>query len=116
VSSPADCPFCRVVRGEDPAAQVVRETRNSLALTPLKPRVPGHVLVIPKLHVEFIHGLGPGLLASLVHLVAALARELHPTNVIQSNGAEATQTVPHVHFHVVPRRPGEELPASWPWG
>lgn len=107
------CVFCRIVAGKEPADKVY-ETERSLAFKPLDPVTEGHTLVIPKCHAEFLAGVPSPDLADAIEVAAILAAEYHPTNIIQSNGRDATQTVSHVHFHVVPRRQGDKL--RLPWG
>lgn len=116
------CPFCRIVEGRDPGARVLYRDSKVVAFFPLDPATTGHTLVIPNRHVAHLDDLGPleiRDLAAAVHRVsAALTSALRPDglNVIQSNGTAATQTVPHVHFHLVPRAEGDDLVLRWPDG
>jgi histidine triad (HIT) family protein len=104
-----ECVFCRIVRGEFPA-EVVREWDDCLAFVPLNPVTPGHVLVIPKRHAaDFAED--PELTAAVMRRAAELASP--PCNLITSAGAEATQTVFHLHVHVIPRRGGDGLALPW---
>lgn len=87
---------------------------------PDHPATRGHVLVVPNHHVADVWSLSQGAarnLASAVLRVAGAAREaLHPDglNVIQSNGAAATQSVDHLHVHVVPRWATDDMGEIWP--
>lgn len=108
-----DCPFCRIIAGEAPAT-VVADWSDALAIEPIGPVTPGHVLVIPKAHVaDFTED--PSVTAITMRRAAELAGELglDATNLITSRGAEATQTVYHLHTHLVPRRRGDRLALPW---
>ncbi|MFJ8489374.1 HIT family protein [Streptomyces sp. NPDC094038] len=107
-----DCPFCRIVRGAAPA-RVVREWEGALAIGPRGGGVtPGHVLVLPKTHVPDV-AADPAVSAMTMRHAAELAAEVGDCNVITSRGAVATQTVPHLHVHVVPRRQGDGIALPW---
>ncbi len=103
-----DCPFCQIVK-----QQPRHDTRTSCVIKPLDPVVAGHVLVVPNQHSEYVWELSSIVLAWVMGEVASQARARTPCNIIQSNGEEATQTVKHVHFHVVPRREGDGLSLPW---
>jgi len=106
------CVFCQIVQGQAPAT-VVREWPDALAFVPLGPVVPGHTLVVPKAHVADFTAPGP---APTLAMAAAseLARDLGGSmNLITSAGAPATQTVFHLHLHLVPRAAGDGLALPW---
>jgi len=103
--SAADCLFCRVVAGDLPAA-VVRETAGTVAFRDLAPQAPTHVLVVPRAHYATVAALGaadPGLLAEVVDAAAAVAQGegLASYRLVFNTGAEAGQSVFHVHGHVL---------------
>lgn len=105
-----DCVFCRIVAKETPA-EVVAEWPDVIAIVPLNPVVEGHVLVIPKAHV----GDWTSDEDVTMYTIGA-AVQLAPegaSNVITSAGADATQTVRHLHFHIVPRFEGDGLKLPW---
>lgn len=115
-----DCPFCEIVaRQEDDAREVFR-TNEVVAFFPPEPATLGHTLLIPRAHVRDIWGLDQDLAAELgrqtVVLAGAVKRAMRPEglNVIQSNGAAATQTVMHLHIHVVPRWEKDDVGRIWP--
>lgn len=114
-----DCPFCEIVRREEDAREVFR-TDTVVAFFPSEPATLGHTLLIPRAHVPDIWELGPDLAAELgrqtLVLANAVKRAIQPDglNIIQSNGAAATQTVMHLHIHVVPRFATDELGRIWP--
>jgi histidine triad (HIT) family protein len=105
----ADCPFCSIVAGTSPAT-VVRHWHDAIAIVPLNPVTPGHVLVIPAEHVEDAT-VDPEVTAVVMRRSAELAEP--PCNIITSAGAEATQSVAHLHVHIVPRRKGDGLALPW---
>jgi histidine triad (HIT) family protein len=106
----SDCPFCaRIAAGE-----YDYEDLSNVAFRPLDPVTQGHFLVVPRKHVQ--HALeAPSRAASAMSFAARLANEMDLTdcNFITSAGAEATQTVFHLHCHVIPRRPGDGLALPW---
>jgi histidine triad (HIT) family protein len=108
----ADCVFCAIVAGRAPAT-VVAEWPETIAIVPLGPVVDGHVLVIPRLHV-LNAAEEPDITASAMYRAAQYARDLEqPFNIITNAGAAATQSVWHLHLHVVPREFGDGLVLPW---
>jgi histidine triad (HIT) family protein len=104
------CPFCaRIERGEYDYSNY-----SNVAFQPLNPVTPGHFLVVPKRHVSSALE-SPSRAASAMAFAANLAIDmgLDAANFITSAGAEATQTVLHLHVHVVPRREGDGLHLPW---
>jgi histidine triad (HIT) family protein len=101
------CPFC------DFDGVVIRDHKSVLIVRPLNPVVPGHVLAIPKQHV--VDALADPVIAAMTMAAAAdYARgSVGPCNIITSVGPEATQTVFHLHLHVVPRRKDDGLHLPW---
>ncbi|MFE4688735.1 HIT family protein [Streptomyces sp. NPDC056749] len=111
---PRDCPFCAIVAGRAPA-RVVRRWPETLAFLPLSAVTPGHTLVIPKAHVADV-GVDPAVSAVTMRRAAELAAELGACNIITSRGEPATQSVFHLHLHVLPRRPYDGLALPWALG
>jgi histidine triad (HIT) family protein len=108
--------FARILRGEAPCIKVC-ENETTLAIMDVMPQADGHVLVLPKEPAEQIYELsieaGAAALATVQKVAKAVRAALEPEGLLiaQFNGAAAGQTVPHVHFHVIPRRAGEQLRA-----
>lgn len=125
VPAQVPCPYCENFEGRfawhGAPAKVAEDelTYSFLAPAPLG-GMPGHTLVIPKRHVETIFELMLEEEAALAHAVGKAARVLRtaldPDGVLiqQNNGVAAFQTVPHVHFHVIPKRPGAFPPVVQP--
>jgi histidine triad (HIT) family protein len=116
----AGCLFCRIARGEE-AASGVLETRSVVAFLDHRPLFPGHCLVIPREHVETIGDLPAALTAPLWDAVRVLARAVEAA--LGADGSfvavnnRVSQSVPHLHVHVVPRRRGDGLRGFfWPRG
>jgi histidine triad (HIT) family protein len=110
-----DCVFCRIVTGHAPAEWVVDPDYwpDVVAFTPLNPVTEGHVLVVPKVHVPDF-AADPEVYAAVSRRAAQLMQwSPRPMNVITSRGAEATQSVFHLHVHLVPRAKDDGLALPW---
>lgn len=116
------CPFCKIVSAEDTEALVVYRDANCVALFPDEPATLGHTLVIPRIHVADIWGLSKPTADHLTQATLKVASSIRRVfrsdalNIIQSNGPEATQTVFHLHIHLVPRYPEDHMGPIWPTG
>ena len=113
----AECLFCAIVAGEIPATTVL-ETDRVLAFRDINPQAPTHVLVIPKTHYPDVAALAAADAALLGEVIGAVqqvavADAVAETGyrVVFNTGAEAGQTVPHVHAHLLG---GRSL--TWPPG
>lgn len=109
------CVFCRIVAGELPAQRVL-ETEHALAFRDLHPQAPTHLLVIPKEHVDAVADLGDAqaeLAGRLLLACRDAARQvgLDSYRVVTNTGADAGQSVFHLHLHVLGGRP-----LGWPPG
>jgi histidine triad (HIT) family protein len=114
----ADCVFCRIVAGELPA-HVVADTGGHLAFLDARPVFPGHVLVAPRAHVVTLPDLPPAELAGyfgLVQRIAVAVRDgLGAQGTFVAINNTVSQSVPHLHTHVVPRTKGDGLRGFfWP--
>ena len=114
----AGCAFCAIAAGEA-AAHVVHEDERTLAFLDRRPLFPGHVLVVPRGHAATLPALPAsevGGLFGAVRLVAGAmpgALDAEGTFVAINNGV--SQSVPHLHVHVAPRRRGDGLRGFfWP--
>ncbi len=110
--------FTRIVQGEIPCHRVL-ESPAVLAFLDINPLAPGHTLVIPKREVARLDDLRPEEVAEVACAVATLAPRIlaavgtRDYNVLQNNGPASGQEVPHVHFHIIPRRAGDGLGFRW---
>jgi histidine triad (HIT) family protein len=107
-----NCIFCDIVAGKAPA-EMVREFSNAIIIKPLQPVTEGHVLVIPRKHVsDYTEDMN--VTALTASAASAYARNLNTdSNLITSAGKIATQSVFHLHMHVVPRRRNDGLKLPW---
>jgi histidine triad (HIT) family protein len=100
--------FARILRGELPSVKVYEDAKI-LAFMDIMPATEGHTLVIPKEPAETIFDLSPDGAADLIkatkRIAAAVKKALDCPGVMlaQLNGAAAGQSVPHIHFHILPR-------------
>lgn len=118
MAGPSTCVFCRIVAGELPA-HVVMDDEVCLGFLDVRPVFPGHVLLVPKAHHETLPDLPPALvepLFSRVHrLAAAVPDAMGATGTFVAMNNKVSQSVPHLHVHVVPRRPKDGLRGFfWP--
>jgi histidine triad (HIT) family protein len=116
------CAFCQIVDGKDHRAREVCRDRHTVAFLPLEPATLGHTLLVPRQHISEIWDLDKetaGHLAQATLSVAqAVRRAFSPDglNIIQSNGEAASQTIPHLHIHIVPRWMDDRMGKLWPEG
>jgi histidine triad (HIT) family protein len=114
----AGCVFCSIVQGETPAYVVLADDAVA-AFLDVRPLFPGHVLVVPRLHIETLTDLPVADVGPYFERVQRMADAVRTTM-----GAEGTfvatnntvsQSVPHLHTHVVPRTKGDGLRGFfWP--
>lgn len=111
--TPADCVFCGIIAGTEPAT-IVREWPDAIAFLPLNPVAPpdGHVLVVPRVHVPDAV-MRPDVTAATTARAAELAAANDASNIITSVGRAATQSVFHLHIHVIRREAGDQLMVPW---
>ncbi len=114
----ADCPFDRIIRGEAPAHLVLDET-DIVGFLDVRPVFKGHTLVLPRRHHTHLADLPADLLGPLLEAgrrVAAAQRDaLACAGTWLALNDVVSQSVPHVHLHVVPRRPKDGLRGFfWP--
>ncbi len=113
-----DCLFCQIEQGEADGF-VVLEGKHTFAFLDIRPVFPGHVLLVPRDHYETLPDIPPELFVPLMADAQLLARA-----VVDGLGAEGSfvainnrvsQSVPHLHIHVVPRTRGDGLRGFfWP--
>lgn len=104
------CVFCRIIA----AGEYDDEYDGIVDFEPLNPVRPGHRLVVPKVHVTDALE-DPAVSAATMAYAASLAKTsgLAPCNIMTSVGREATQSVFHLHIHIVPRSAGDGLMLPW---
>lgn len=120
VGGEQDCPFCEIVDRDDPDAREVYRDEHTVAFFPTEPAVLGHTMVIPRAHVPDIWHLDDATAQQLslttLRIATAIRDTLRPDglNIIQSNGEAASQSVFHLHVHLVPRRNRDRIGRIWP--
>jgi histidine triad (HIT) family protein len=106
------CAFCAIVAGDAPA-HVVHADDATLAFLDVKPVFPGHVLLVPRVHVPTLADLPTASVAGFFALAQRLERAVEsamdaPGSLVLINNV-VSQSVPHLHLHVIPRRPKDGL-------
>ena len=107
----SDCVFCdKLAEGS-----VTNFGPTTAHFEPLNPVTPGHRLFIPKIHAGHRDGIAASVvLANAMQSASIYGQEQDEDfNLITSSGASATQTIPHIHVHYVPRRDGDGLALPW---
>jgi histidine triad (HIT) family protein len=114
----ADCVFCSIVAGDIPASVVVREPAG-VAFLDTRPVFPGHTLVVPPPHIPTLVDLPadalPGFFALVQRLAVAVEAGMEADGTFVAMNNKISQSVPHLHAHVVPRRRKDGLRGFfWP--
>ena len=121
MSKDSNCVFCKIAAGEIPSARIF-EDAVSFAFLDIAPLAEGHVLLIPKGHYQTLDHVPADVAGAMLRRLPSLVKAVQAAtgcegvNVLQNNGAAAHQAVPHVHFHVIPRRAGDAFHFNWPAG
>jgi len=112
--SDSACVFCNLDKIANPVERWVASVHGIVCFVfePLNPVVPGHLLVVPEKHVENAT-VSPCTAAGAMELAAMVATRYSSANIITSIGAPATQSVMHLHLHVVPRQENDGLHLPW---
>lgn len=120
------CIFCEI-SSSDPKEQVIKRISKTdllqicdvVVFEPLDPCVDGHLLFVPDLHIDNIGDAkfySGDVVASVFKAVNLYLQE-NPMqcNIITNNGADADQTVFHIHVHLVPRTKDDKVTLPWAW-
>jgi len=113
-----ECLFCRVIKGEKESV-VVYEDDLSFVFLDHRPLFPGHCLLVPKRHFETLPDLPVELLEPLfkrVQLISlAVQKGMNAQGIFIGINNRVSQSVPHLHIHIVPRNRGDGLKGFfWP--
>lgn len=102
----SDCLFCKIIAGQIPSTKVY-EDETVFAFRDIAPLAPTHILVIPKAHLDSVNQVTPensGIVAHIFEVIPKIAAAEGLTGgyrVVSNCGADAGQTVPHLHFHIL---------------
>lgn len=112
------CVFCAIAAGETPA-EIIEETDDTLAFLDVRPLFPGHVLVVPREHHvtlgELPAKLIPELFGAAQRIALAVEAGMGAQGTFVAMNNKVSQSVPHLHVHVVPRTKGDGLRGFfWP--
>lgn len=115
----SDCIFCKIIKGDIPAAKIF-ENEHVMAFLDISQVTKGHTLVIPKIHKENLFEMTPEMSRNFFEVVPmianALKAEYNPVglNAVNNNGEQAGQSVFHFHMHLIPRYgKGDGFGAVW---
>lgn len=117
--SKSNCTFCKIARGRRPAA-IVWQDGDFMCLIDKYPMNLGHSLVMPKKHYALLTEMPISEVGKLFECTARVSRAIFKAlkpdgvNIGQSNGKAASQTIFHVHVHIVPRFEGDAKRGFWP--
>ena len=106
----SDCLFCKIIAGTIPSTKVY-EDETVYAFRDIAPQAPTHVLVVPKAHIadcDAVTEENSGVICHIFEVIPAIARAEGLTNgyrVVSNCGADAGQTVQHLHFHILGGKP-----------
>ncbi len=117
-STHKDCLFCRIAAGED-AGHIVLEDEDFVAFLDIRPLFPGHTLLVPREHHVTLADLPDELVGPLFANAKLLSRAVpeamgKPGSFVALNNV-VSQSVPHLHVHIAPRKPKDGLKGFfWP--
>lgn len=109
-----DCIFCKIIKKEEPS-KILYENEKCIVILTIGPANNGHALVIPKQHFESVSDVSEEVLKEIIVVTKQIGenakKELGATgyNILNATGKDAQQSVFHLHFHVVPRYPNDNL-------
>ncbi len=107
-----DCIFCKIAKGEIPAEKVW-EDKEFVAFPDANPKGEGHTLVMPKKHFKTLIDLDENTSKKYLNIIKKTGEILMKKynaegfNIVLNNGEAAGQVVKHVHFHILPRKKGD---------
>ena len=114
----ANCIFCKIVAGQIPSFKLLEDDKT-IAFMDINPVNPGHSLSVAKGHWPMVDTIPTDVLSAVAATAQKVAKavmsELKPNgvNLLQANGEGAGQSVPHLHFHIMPRVAGDGASLNW---
>lgn len=113
-----ECIFCKIIYGELPGYKIF-EDEYTLAFLDIAKDVDGHTIIIPKKHINNILDCDNETLGRVTDTVKLISIHYvnncgyEGVNLLNANGINAQQSIPHFHFHLIPRKKGDGINA-WP--
>jgi histidine triad (HIT) family protein len=113
-----ECIFCKIIAGDIPSYKVYEDEKVS-AFFDILPISPGHTIIVPKTHVADVEDLTNDDICAMTLAVKKIGKAVMSGlgvkgySVFLDNKSAANQHVPHIHFHLVPRKEGDGL-ERWP--
>ena len=113
-----DCLFCRIATGEA-EAEIVHSDDDHVAFLDIRPVFAGHTLLVPRIHIETLEELPAGAIEPYFalgkRLTTAVREGMGSVGTFVAINNRVSQSVPHLHLHIVPRRPKDGLRGFfWP--
>jgi histidine triad (HIT) family protein len=112
-----DCIFCKIINGEVPAVKVLDKDKV-IAFMDINPASRGHMLIVPKKHIENIFEISEDDLSAVMNAVKRCAQAVKQAlkaegiTILQLNGKASDQIIPHLHVHIMPRWQNDRLSVS----
>ena len=116
---PNNCSFCKIAQGNNKNDLIIWENDFACCFLPLEMEVFGHVLIIPKKHFKNIFDIDEKNMLELAKGIKLISDSLKKKlkadgiNIMNANGKSSGQSVPHLHFHIMPRFKNDGLDL-WP--
>ncbi|HUO09528.1 MAG TPA: HIT family protein [Phycisphaerae bacterium] len=116
--SDPNCIFCKIIAGQIPSFKVY-EDDTVFAFLDVGPLVRGHTLVVPKAHHATVMDAPPEVVGAVSQRIPKISRAVlaatgaKACHVLVNNGSEAMQSVHHLHYHILPRKAGDEFHIPW---
>lgn len=114
----SECVFCKIINKELPATRLYEDS-EAISFLDINPVNLGHTLVVPKRHYELLFDISGDELGRIMRILPAIARAVETAtkadglNIFQTNRPCAGQTVPHLHFHIIPRHINDGFSFGW---
>lgn len=118
ISRDPNCIFCKIIAGEIQAAVVYKDDAV-LAFLDIGPLADGHLLIMPREHYTRLTDVPAQICAQVASTLPMLGRaalevtKAEGFNVLLNQGSIAGQAVPHIHFHIIPRKKDDQLGYRW---
>ena len=113
----SDCIFCSIIKGKIPSSKIF-EDDIVYSFLDINPASKGHLLVVPKRHIESLNDLTDEEFVSIFSCIKKITNALPKAvensgfNLLMNMGKDAGQIIPHIHFHIIPRRKEDGLSIS----